>query len=577
MLKYIVPICIFLAGTNLVSQAQETIISEEVKENIKSRVENGINTGIVVGVITSEGTTFFSDGVKSLESKKAVDENSVFEIGSITKTFTGILLADMVTKGELNLDDPLQDLLPEGITAPTRNGKSIRLFHLSNHSSSLPRLPHNMAPANPANPYADYTEKQLYDFINGYELTRDIGSEIEYSNYAVGLLGHVLAAKQQMPYEELMLEVIAKPLGMENTGIVLTPQMKKNLAKGHNNNGFEVENWDLPTLAGAGAIRSTAVDMLKYLAANMGIEKSNLYPAMQLAHQNSGREDSKPIIGLGWITEVNNELEIVWHNGGTGGYSAFVGFIKGGDKAVVVLSNSNIGVDDIGFHILNPERELTNRKAPIVIKLRNVIENEGIEAATKTYWELKKNQANEYNFGEDQLNSLGYSFLGEGDMKKALSVFKINVDAFPDSWNVYDSYGEALLQNNEKEKAIANYKKSVELNPGNSRGIEILKELGADEGNLIKEVIVENAVLESYVGNYELAPGFILTLAKYGSQLKAQATGQTEVPVFPKSQNEFYYKVVDAQLIFNLNKEGKVESVTLHQNGQEIIGKKLAT
>ena len=141
--------------------------------------------------------------------------------------------------------------------------------------------------------------------------------------------------------------------------------------------------------------------------------------------------------------------------------------------------------------------------------------------------------------------------------------------------NVYDSYGEALMMNNENEKAITNYKKSVELNPGNSNGIEMLKKLGVATESLTKEVTVENAVLESYVGNYELAQGFLLTIAKYDNQLKAQATGQGENLIFPKSQNVFYLKVVEAQLTFNKNEAGEVESVTLVQGGREITGKKL--
>ena len=130
-----------LIGISPICQAQNNDISEEARENIKFRVENGINAGIVVGIITSDGTTYYSYGVKSLKTNKLVDENSVFEIGSISKTFTAILLADMVVKGELNLDDPLQQLLPNGITAPTRNGESIKLYHLANHTSSLPSLP----------------------------------------------------------------------------------------------------------------------------------------------------------------------------------------------------------------------------------------------------------------------------------------------------------------------------------------------------------------------------------------------------------------------------------------------------
>ena len=574
MLKYIVTLLVILVGFNPICQAQETPISDKVKENIKSRVDNGINVGIVVGIITSNRTTFYSYGVKSLESNEVVDENSVFEIGSISKTFTGILLADMDLKGELNLDDPLQELLPVGITAPTRNGESIKLVNMSNHTSSLPRMPNNFAPTNPANPYVDYSEKQLYDFLDGYKLTRDIGSEYEYSNYAAGLLGHVLATKSQMTYEELMVEVIAKPLRLKNTRIVFTPKMKKNLAMGHSN-GVEVENWDLTTLAGAGAIRSTAVDMLKYLAANMGIEKINLYPSMQLAHKNSRSEGSSPIVGLGWHTMVRDETEIIWHNGGTGGYRTFAGFIKEGDKGVVVLSNSNASVDDIGIHLLHQASPLNNPKPSIGTKLSSIIASEGIELGIKTYWVLKKNQADEFDFRENQLNRLGYSYLGEEEIEKAIAVFKINVEAYPTSSNVYDSYGEALMKKGDKEKAIANYMKSVELNPGNSNGIDMLKKLGVDTESLVKEVIVKDAILESYIGKYELKPGFVLTVAKYDNQLKAQATGQPEHPIFPKSENVFYYKVVEAQLTFNRNENGVVESVTLLQGGQEIVGKKL--
>ena len=571
---YILAFITVFIGISPICQAQDTMISEEVKDNIKSRVENAINTGIVVGVISSNGITYYSYGVKSLETNDGVDENSVFEIGSISKTFTGILLADMVIKGDLNLDDPLQDLLPDSITAPTRNGESIKLFHLSNHTSSLPRLPDNMSPANPANPYADYSEKQLYDFLNGYELTRDIGSRYEYSNYAAGLLGHVLASKRKLTYEELMVEAIAKPLGMENTRVVFTPQMRKNLAMGHSD-GIEVENWDLPTVAGAGAIRSTAVDMLKSLAANMGLEKSSLYPAMQLAHKKSGSEDSNPIVGLGWHTLEKDKVEIIWHNGGTGGYRTFAGFIKGGDKGVVVLSNSNASVDDIGIHLLQPTAALNNPKPSIATKLKSIFEGEGIETATKTYWELKKNQADEYNFGENELNNLGYSFLGKEEVEKAIAVFKINVQAYPNSSNVYDSYGEALLKSGDKEKAIENYSKSVELNPGNEGGIKVLKDLGVGTDKLIKEISIEDSILQSYVGKYELAPGFVITVSKEGNQMKAQATGQDQFEIYPKSENVFYLKVVVAQITFNKNEDGRVESLTLSQGGQETIGSRL--
>ncbi|MFK5973649.1 MAG: serine hydrolase [Flavobacteriaceae bacterium] len=569
--KFIIPLIIL--GFLSVCQSQ-TVPSEEVQNNIKARIDNGINTGIVVGILDATGIHYYSYGVKSLKTKEAVDKHSVFEIGSISKTFTGLLLADMVLKKKVYLDDDLQKYLPEGVTAPTRNGATIQLVHMANHTSSLPRMPSNFNPANAANPFADYSEKLLYEFLNTYDLSRDIGSQYEYSNYAMGLLGHILATKNAMTYEDLLSSVITKALHLDHTGITLSPTMKKNLALGHSG-GEEVENWDLTTLAGAGAIRSTAVDMLKYLAANMGKEKSALYPAMQLAHKNSRIEGAEPIVGLGWHTMVFDDLKIVWHNGGTGGYRTFAGFVKGGDKAVVVLSNSNAAVDDIGIHILRPASPLNKIKPSIAIKLQNSIDQNGIETGLKTYWNLKKNQAEEFDFSETQLNQLGYRYLRSEEVEKAIAVFKLNTEAYPNSSNVYDSYGEALMKNGDKEQAIVNYSKSLELNPGSQNAIEKLKELGVDPDGLVKEISINEKVLETYTGKYQLAPNFILSISKDGNQLKAQATGQAEVSVFPKTENVFYYKVVEAQLTFNQNEEGEIESVTLNQGGMELIGKKI--
>lgn len=555
-------------------QAQTTPIPETLKTNVQTLVANGTNTGIAIGVIDAQGAHFYNYGVKSLKTNEPVDEHTVFEIGSISKTFTGLLLAEMVINGELQLDTPLKDLLPEGVTAPAYNGEDITLVHMANHTSSLPRLPDNMNPSNPNNPYADYTEEQLLEFLSRYQLPRDIGSSYEYSNYAVGLLGHVLATKKQMTYEELLLNTITKPLGMENTGITLSANMTKHLAMGHSGPN-QVENWDLPTLAGAGAIRSTVFDMLTYVSANMGKEKNALYPAMQLSHTNSRKAGEAPQVGLGWHINLHNEHEIVWHNGGTGGYRTFAGFVKGGDKGVVVLSNSNASIDNLGYHLLDRSWPLDVVKPSIVAKLRTVIDNQGIAKGVKAYWQLKKDKADEFNFAESELNILGYMYLAKDKIEEAIAVFQLNVDAFPEASNAYDSLGEAYANQGDTEKAIANYKKSVGLDPANQNGIEALKKLGVDTEGLVKEIVVDEAILQSYVGNYELMPNFILTITKTNSQLSAQATGQMSFPVYPKSDSTFYYKVVAAELVFNSDTKGRVQSVTLHQGGQVITGKKL--
>ena len=208
-------------------------------------------------------------------------------------------------------------------------------------------------------------------------------------------------------------------------------------------------------------------------------------------------------------------------------------------------------------------------------KMKQIIDTKGIANLEDTYADLKKNKADTYNFSESQLNQLGYHYLGNGKIENAVAIFKLNADTFPKSSNVYDSYGEALLASGETEKAIENYLKSVELNPGSKEGIKILKDLGLDTAGLFKEITVADTILQTYVGKYELAPEFIITISKNGSHLMAQATGQSEFEIYPKSDSVFYLKVVEAQVTFNLNDDGKVVSITLLQGGRESTGLKL--
>ena len=199
--------------------------------------------------------------------------DTIFEIGSATKVFTSLLLADMVQRGEVALNDPVAKFLPAGVSVPERNGRQITLVDLATHTSGLPRLPANLNPKDPNNPYADYTPEQLYQFLSSYQLPRDIGAQYEYSNLGGGLLGFALARRAGMSYEALVKSRICDPLGMKDTGITLTPEMKARFAVGHDQGLARVENWDLPTLAGAGALRSTANDLLAFVSANIGLTK----------------------------------------------------------------------------------------------------------------------------------------------------------------------------------------------------------------------------------------------------------------------------------------------------------------
>lgn len=246
---------IVVAGARFAASPADGVRTAEILAAIKTRVDSGRNTGMVVATIEADGGTstaaYGSPGPGALP----LDGDSVFEIGSITKVFTATLLADMADRGEVTLEDPISKYLPADVRVPERSGRKITLLDLSTQSSGLPRLPNNMAPRDPQNPYADYSVAQ--PFLSGYELTRDIGSHYEYSNLSVGLLGHVLARRSGTTYETLMSGRVLTPLRMQHTGITLTPWMQQHLAKGHDASGRVVPNWDLPTLAGAGALRST--------------------------------------------------------------------------------------------------------------------------------------------------------------------------------------------------------------------------------------------------------------------------------------------------------------------------------
>ncbi|MBK7600246.1 MAG: serine hydrolase [Acidobacteria bacterium] len=346
--------------------AQTGITDGEVKSILQDRIDRAKKSvGIVVGLVDEKGTRVISYGKPSQESTQIVNGDSVFEIGSVTKVFTAILLADMVERGEVNLNDPISKYLPKSVKTPTRDGKEITLLHLSSHTSGLPRMPNNFAPKDNQNPYADYSVEQMYAFLSGYTLPRDIGAKAEYSNYGVGLLGHILALRAGMDYETLVRTRICQPLKMDSTRIKLTPEMQARLARGHNPALKPVANWDLPTFAGAGALRSTTKEMLKFVAANLGLSNSPLLTAMQKTHQpqhDMGTPDVE--VGLGWIIQKKFDTEIVWHNGGTGGYHSFIGFDKKKRRGVVVLSNSTNDIDDIGLHLLESQYPLAKIETP---------------------------------------------------------------------------------------------------------------------------------------------------------------------------------------------------------------------
>jgi CubicO group peptidase (beta-lactamase class C family) len=337
--------------------AWTTPSNEEIRRILAERIDaqhDGV--GIVVGVIDAHGRRYVAYGARDQGDKRPLDETTMFEIGSMTKVFTSLVLSEMVQEHAVALDDPVAKFFPPGTKVPERGGRQITLVDLSTHTSGLPRMPNNFHPKDPANPYADYSEDQFLTFLAGYQLPRDIGSLYEYSNFGVGLLGQALSRRAGLGYEELVKRRITQPLGMADTTVTLTPALQARLARGHDAKLAPAANWDLPTFAGAGALRSDAKDMLTFLGAELGYVKSPLSGAMA-AQLTVRRPTPSPAmtISLAWhILAAPGRDAVTWHNGGTGGYRTFMGFDPRTGVGVVVLTNASTGRggDDIGFHLL---------------------------------------------------------------------------------------------------------------------------------------------------------------------------------------------------------------------------------
>ena len=416
--------------------------------------------GIVVGVIGPAGRRVIAYGRRDQGDARPLGGDTEFEIGSITKVFTSLVLADMISNGEVKLDDPAARYLPAGVILPGHDGKPITLVDLATHTSGLPRMPGNFAPKNPANPYADYTTDQLYQFLSSYRLQRDPGARWEYSNLGFGLLGQLLARRAGTDYETLVKARVLDPLGMSSTTITLTPDERSRLAVGHDSSLARTKNWDIGSLAGAGGLRSTANDLLTFLAAEMGYGDTPLKSDMAFL-LTVRRPTWTPNLSqaLGWEVLSTPSGEIVQHGGGTGGYHTLVAFNPRTRVGIVVLTNAETvtGADDIGMHILIGSPVLTLQPPPPPPPERHAI-------------------------------------------------------------------------------------------------------------------AVAPEVLDRYVGRYQMAPEAFVTISRDGDHLFAQLTGQAVYEVFPEAPAAFFWKVVDAQLTFEVGADGRATRLILHQNGRDLPG-----
>jgi D-alanyl-D-alanine-carboxypeptidase/D-alanyl-D-alanine-endopeptidase len=438
----------------------------EIRKLLVDRIGTGYHgVGIVVGVIGPGGRRVIPYGTAADGHVRTLDGDTVFELGSVTKTFTGLLLADMVDKGEVQLSEPVQELLPASVHVPSRDGHVITLQNLITNTSGLPDNPLSVDPTRYADFHLGYAASvdQLYDLMNRIHLDIDPGSQIGHSNIGVGLLGQALALKSGMGYEKLLKVRITSPLGMRSTAVTQTPDMISRRAVPHDAFLRPEVDLEMGALLGAGGIKSTANDMLKLLAAELGYVKTPLKEAMATQVSAVRLPFGSFQMALQVVISKGPAGDIVWTNGGTFGQQSFVGFDLQRRVGVVALVNASGGarlVDDIGLHILAGAPLATVPPPPPPPPERRTI-------------------------------------------------------------------------------------------------------------------AVDASVLDRYVGQYQLTPALAVRVFRDGSRLFAQLTGQDSYEIFPSSQTTFYWKVVDGQATFEVDKSGLAADLVMVEGGQSMTARRI--
>jgi CubicO group peptidase (beta-lactamase class C family) len=424
----------------------------EVDALVKPLIGGEWMAGVSIGLIHGDDVHYYGYGRARDGDATPPNADTLFEIGSVTKVFTALLLADAVARLVLDFADPVSKHLPEGRTLAAHAGGAITIEQLATHSSGLPRMPDNFHPKDPANPYADYTADDLYGFLANHEPARAPGAGYEYSNLATALLGEIVTRLEARSFETLVVERVAAPLRLDRT-LVAIREGDANVASGHDGEGKPAAHWDFDVFAAAGALRSTTRDMVAFVRANMAADHELLGPAMKLAREPRFDAGDVGKVGLGWHIKGDGTC---WHNGQTGGFHSFIAFDEKRDIGVVVLTNSGTGLGDV--------------------------------------------------------------------------------------------LGEALLL----------------MLAGEPYAIE-----------LPTTVKLSEEVLARYVGTYKLSAELVISISRVDDRLYAQATGWPGFRLYASSETEFYLRVADAQIQFEVGDRGAVKGLVLRQGGQEFRGPRL--
>ena len=539
-------------------------------DNLLTRYnEYGLFNGSVL--VAENGKVIFKKGYgfSDMEWKVPNTPDTKFRIGSISKQFTATIIMQLVEEGKIKLDSKLTDYLPD---YRKDTGDKVTIHELLNHTSGI--LSYTDMP----NVWSDslrnhYDEDYMIKHFHSGDFQFEPGTQFSYNNTGYYLLGAIAERVTGKKFGALLQERILIPLGMTNTaseddGLVIDKKASGYLKFGKS---YRTDPYFyMPNALGAGQMYSTVEDMVNWDQA--------LYTNKILSDESKEKMFTPYLsdYGYGWgirtdtIKGTNEVTKITAHSGGINGFNTFfIRLLKNKQMIAIFCNTGNAPLNEMAGEIINIlyDQKFSYPKEPISDFMAGVIDKNGIDAAIDEYSKLIESGNDRYDFSENQLNTLGYSYLQKGDVDIALAIFKLNIDAYPKSFNPYDSYAEALMKKGNNEEAIRYYEKSLDLNPGNTNGIEQLKKLGVEYKT--EEIKIDNSILSKYIGQFQLAPSFMLRIRVDGNQIFAQATGQAEFEIFPITETKFYYKVVNAQIEFVENEEGNFNKLILFQNNRE--------
>ncbi len=475
-----------------------------------------------------------------------VDADTAFEIGSVSKTMTAVLLADLIVQGKASLDDPLSAWLPEGTAVPAFEGEPILLRHLVTHTSGLPALPSRLGAASMADPYAALTEEALLASLADVTLARPPGSQFEYSNFASMLLSYALARRTGSDFETLLRQRLFAPLGMDKAYVRAMPEGVRP-AVGHLPNRLPTPAWTLATnLAGVGGVRATLDDMVRYVQGNLGLVETPLSGAIALAQRQVSEQ---PPVAMNWMLARAGERTVHVHEGGTGGFSAFVSVDLERQRGVVILSdttwNSIGSLGSLGLHLVDSSFPLGKPRkvvAPPQELLEALAGDYQLQGAMKMQLRARDGRLFIHPAGQPEFE-MGYDNAGD--------FFPLAFDAvLRPQKNSRGDYGFLWLQMGGAAPAVR---------------------IDADAP---AAPALSDAQIAAYAGDYPLMPGFVLTVRGRDGRLYAQATGQGEFPLDATGTDTFEAAAYGIGIVFRRGADGEVSALDLQQGGQTLSGQR---